>query len=470
MDTTTLKSESKEMIRKYGLSQRSAQNAVRGHPWDKVAAMQTNVWTPENPDGLVFLGVAENSLLQHEIGAYIKKSVAASTNGHLGYGVGPRGSPCLRKALASFFNSEFRSHDPVRDTDVVVLPGVISVLDALCWSICDEDEGIIVPMPYYTGFKPAVQERSRGVLIPAAFQSVEGYQNLDDVFNPTMNKKALESALQRAASDGVKPRAVLISNPHNPLGRCYPAETLREIARFCGTNNLHLISDEIFAKSVYENPRASRAMPFTSVVSLDLGDCIARHLVHVAYGIGKDFCASGLRIGVLVSRNDGLLTVVTTISVFEWVPYLTQNAWAEMLEDDQFLSAFIAKNTHLLGEHCAIARKLLEDHNIPYYHNANAGTFLWIDLRRYLKVSGKQEAVSNLSDSRSPLSDLESYRQREMELFKRCLERGVGISTGSSFCTEELGWFRICFAVEKSALYVGLQRLLGCLEGFETNN
>ncbi|KAI0479733.1 putative acc synthase [Xylaria cf. heliscus] len=470
MDIAISQLEINELTRKYGISERSAHNAVRGHPWDKVEAMQANVWTPENPDGLVFLGVAENPLLQHEIGTYIKSSVAVAPNDHLGYGVGPRGSPRLRKALASFFNSEFRSHDPVMETDVLILPGVMSVLDSLTWSICNENEGIIVPMPFYTGFKPAVQERSRGVLIPAAFQSLEGYQSLDNVFSPEMNQQALESALRKAASDGVKVRAVLISNPHNPLGRCYPAETLREIARFCGSNNLHLISDEIFAKSVYENPRASHAMPFTSVISLDLSDCIARHLVHVAYGVGKDFCASGLRIGVLLSRNDGLISAVSSISVFEWVPYLTQNAWAEILEDDQFLAAFNAKNAKILGEHCAITLTFLEHNNIPYYRDANAGTFLWIDLRRYLQNSDKQEAGPNLSSSRSPLLNVESYRHRETELFKRCLERGVGISPGSSFYTEELGWFRICFAVEKQALHLGLQRLLECLKVIETSN
>jgi aspartate/methionine/tyrosine aminotransferase len=85
------------------------------------------------------------------------------------------------------------------------------------------------------------------------------------------------------------------------------------VARFCGSNNIHLISDEIFAMSVYENPRASHATPFTSVISLDLNDVIAPNLVHVAYGVGKDFCASGLRIGVLFSRNDGIIAAVSSI-------------------------------------------------------------------------------------------------------------------------------------------------------------
>lgn len=57
-------------------------------------------------------------------------------------------------------------------------------------------------------------------------------------------------------------------------------------------------------------------------------------------------------------------------SVFEWVPYLTQNAWAEMLEDDHLLTAFHARNAKILGEHSAIARAFLEGHNIPYYSNA----------------------------------------------------------------------------------------------------
>jgi hypothetical protein len=92
----------------------------------------------------------------------------------------------------------------------------MSVLDSLTWSICNEGEGIIVPLPFYTGFNPAVQERSRGVLIQASFQSLEGYHSLDDVFSPVIIQQALEGALQKAASNGVKIRAVLISK-YDPI-------------------------------------------------------------------------------------------------------------------------------------------------------------------------------------------------------------------------------------------------------------
>lgn len=56
------------------------------------------------------------------------------------------------------------------------------------------------------------------------------------------------------------------------------------------------------------------------------------------------------------------------------------------------------------------------------------------------------------------------YRDREMKLLRRFLAAGVAITLGSSFSTEELGWFRISFAVEEQALNAGLQRLIQCLE------
>ncbi|GAW24174.1 hypothetical protein ANO14919_137550 [Xylariales sp. No.14919] len=221
-----------DIITKYGLSERSARNSVQGHPWDKLAEMLANSWSPGNPEG----SVADNQLQQQEVATYITNNLVFDSSDHLGYGVGPRGSPRLKRALASFFNSDFRAHEPVKEADVIVFPEVIAVLDALAWSICNENKGIITPMPFYTGLKPA--------------------------------------------------------------------NTWREIARFCGSNGLHLIRDEIFAKSVHDNPHASHGGPHTSVLSLDLSDCIDRHLVHVA---------SGLRLGVLVSKSEGLLAAVTSI-------------------------------------------------------------------------------------------------------------------------------------------------------------
>jgi bifunctional pyridoxal-dependent enzyme with beta-cystathionase and maltose regulon repressor activities len=56
-----------------------------------------------------------------------------------------------------------------------------------------------------------------------------------------------------------------------------------------------------------------------------------------------------------------------------------------------------------------------------------------------------------------------------VKLFMRFLEAGVVISQGTNYGTEELGWYRVSFAVEEQALNVGLQRLGTCLKTIGDN-
>ncbi|KAI1089146.1 putative aminotransferase class I and II family protein [Rostrohypoxylon terebratum] len=471
-----------EVAAKYGLSERAASNTNHFLPWDMLEDTRKSLRSTENPDGLVFLGVAENPLLYEDVSSFIRANLTISPDDQFGYGVGPRGSPRLKKALTSFLENNF-AEKPILEKQLLILPGVAGVLDALAWSICGDGEGIIIPVPFWSGISQGVGERARGVMIPATYQSVEGYQGLDDLFDPEINRKALENALQQATKDNVKVRGVMLckyekpipasistwtkyqltwrSSPHNPLGRCYPVETLREIAGFCGQNDLHLICDEIFAMSVYDNPEVPDAVPFTSALALNLDDKINPQNVHVAYGMGKDFCAAGFRLGVLHSRNEGLITAVSTISVLGWVPYIVQDIWANMLTDDGFRVDFMNKNRRLLAEHSAILTTFLREHNISYYSKVNAGVFAWVNLQRYL-YNKSDGAAADLFKCDDKL-----YRDREMTLWNRLLASGVGLGLGSWYSAEEPGWFRISFAVEKEALHIGLGRLIKTLQEVE---
>lgn len=140
-----------------------------------------------------------------------------SPDDQFGYGVGPRGSPRLKEALASFFRSNFHAEKPVSEKELLILPGVGGVLDALAWSICDDGEGIIIPVPFWSGISQGVGERARGVLIPANYWSVNGYQGLDDLFNPEINRKALENALEQAKKDNMKVRGVMLCKYETPI-------------------------------------------------------------------------------------------------------------------------------------------------------------------------------------------------------------------------------------------------------------
>lgn len=144
---------------------------------------------------------------------------------HLTYGSGPKGCPRLRQALASFLNSNFHAREPVRKEDLLILPGVTSVVDTLAWTICNEGEGIIIPQPLYTGFAVDLPTRARAVIVPALFQSLEGYQGFDDVFDPAFNVRALEKALKDAQDKGIKVRAFLLTK-YGPLSLDAAEESL----------------------------------------------------------------------------------------------------------------------------------------------------------------------------------------------------------------------------------------------------
>jgi aspartate/methionine/tyrosine aminotransferase len=55
----------------------------------------------------------------------------------------------------------------------------------------------------------------------------------------------------------------------------------------CQKYNIHLVSDEIYALSVWHNPENPNAVPFTSVLEIDTKDIIDPQLVHVLWGLSK---------------------------------------------------------------------------------------------------------------------------------------------------------------------------------------
>jgi bifunctional pyridoxal-dependent enzyme with beta-cystathionase and maltose regulon repressor activities len=92
--------------------------------------------------------------------------------------------------------------------------------------------------------------------------------------------------------------------------------------------------------------------------------------------------------------------------------------------------------------------------------------FIWIDLRRYLLPSLKytDAELPNLLTT-SPKAHI--YRKREAWFVATCLRNGVSVGLGSNFFTEELGWFRITFAVKREALKTGLERVAKSIREME---
>ncbi|KAL2068315.1 hypothetical protein VTL71DRAFT_16413 [Oculimacula yallundae] len=437
----------KSAAAKYHLSRRGATNFSAGNHWAPIERALANAWNgEENPDGIINLGIAENSLMHEEVSSYLENNFQVTPKKHLTYGTGPLGSLRLRTALSSIFTTHFKSLSSIPPSNILPFASISALTDALTWSICEEGEGILLPQPLYAGFRVDIPRRSRGVIVPVSFYGIEGAGDgsLNDVFDAHVNEIAFERALKKSESHGVKIKAVVLTNPHNPLGKCYPVDTLRAVATFCGKHGLHLICDEIYALSIFKNPEYPRAETFTSILAVDLEGLIEREMVHVMYGPSKDFGANGLRLGALCSWNEGVLGAVASLAVFSWSPYVLQDLWAKLLEDTQFLNTFITTNQRRLSENYVLATSILSSNGIKFIEGSNAGLFIWIDLREYFQGLGTADEKA----------------VKEKEVVKRCEEKGLFIGYGSNFFTGEIGWFRITFTMREEVLRVGLKRLV----------
>ena len=66
--------------------------------------------------------------------------------------------------------------------------------------------------------------------------------------------------------------------------------------------------------------------------------------VHIVYGLSKDFCLNGFRIGILYSENSELLSALQSNSFFSYPSNLTQGMLANMLDDDTWVEWFLKEN------------------------------------------------------------------------------------------------------------------------------
>ncbi|WVR03444.1 hypothetical protein IAU60_000435 [Kwoniella sp. DSM 27419] len=389
-----------------------------------------------NPRGIVSLGVAENFLMQEECMELFATALRDNmTPLDLSYGDSLWGSRRINRALSGLYNSYFNPAEEVEPEHIITGVGCSAVLDQLFYTLMDEGEAILLAAPYYTGFDRDLIGRGRVRLIPVHVPVGEG------AFGPD-SLKYFEEKLDEVTKQGITVRAVIVCNPQNPLGRTYPRSTLLAYAKFCEDKDLHLVSDEIYALSVYDNHHFTQAEPFTSMLSLDVekeaGIEFDKARVHVVYGMSKDFCANGLRVGSLVSQNNPLLLrAMANTSMLMKISSPADVIWSTLLQDAPRLKSFLTTNRARLTEAHAFARGWFEDRGV-HVANSNAGNFIWVNLGQALGFT----------------DDL-----TEKEVFQRLLDGGVYIAPGTAYHYHVAGWYRITFTVPRDNLLVGLSKI-----------
>ena len=150
--------------------------------------------------------------------------------------------------------------------------------------------------------------RNRSATIPILVK----FPRLQDAFSMSI-VPALEKSF---ISSGCRIKALILTNPHNPIGQCYPKRVLEDCLRFCQRRNIHLISDEVFALSTFKPSQLDLPEPrhFVSMLAIDpiALDCDPGR-VHIIWSMSKDLAAGGIklvRIFILLVRSGHLQVII----------------------------------------------------------------------------------------------------------------------------------------------------------------
>ena len=109
-------------------------------------------------------------------------------------------------------------------------PGIVPALNLCTLAFTDPGDGIIVQPPVYFPFFSAVEAHGRRLIYN---QLVESNGNWE------MDLSNLEKLIDRTT------KMIIISNPHNPVGRVWSPEELTELAEICLKRDVLILSDEI---------------------------------------------------------------------------------------------------------------------------------------------------------------------------------------------------------------------------------
>ena len=133
---------------------------------------------------------------------------------------------------------ERRYHWKIQKEWIVFTPGVVPAFNVAYQAFTQPGDGIIVPSPSYYPFFDGVRNNGRKV-VACPLVEADGYWTLDF------------DLLERQVKDPDN-KVLILSNPHNPTGRCWTAQELERLGTLCAENGVILLSDEIHADLIME--------------------------------------------------------------------------------------------------------------------------------------------------------------------------------------------------------------------------
>lgn len=348
------------------------------------------------------------------------------------------GHPSFLESVAQFM-SKYVTRCEITAEHLGASSGSTAVVELCAWVLCNDGDIAMMPAPCYPVYTQDIKMKA----------GVERYDlithhNLSELQDGSLlNTGHLETAIRTLNQKGKVVKLLLLTSPDNPTGIIYTTEQITEIANWCIKNKIHLIVNELYALSTIDTQRSSMQTKYTE----DFQSQSFAHLInernseylHMIYGFSKDFGISGMRVGVVYSKNEEFLTAYTNLAAPHMVSNLTQWLVQEVLSDKKFIKKYIKTNKSNLTRSYLTVTKALDKIDIPYVP-ARGSLFVWLDLSEFL-IENTEEAEQNLWRS---LYD----------------KQGVLLTPGTGFGHTKRGQFRLVHSfLKQNALEEAVSRI-----------
>jgi aspartate/methionine/tyrosine aminotransferase len=180
------------------------------------------------------------------------------------------GMKAFQNAIAFHFNN--RKNASIKSAEVIATNSAAKAIDDVYSFLLKEGDEILIADP--VDFLLAECARRKNITIKRYQQRSNGIDlaELDKLFTS-------------------KTKALVLCNPHNPLGYVLSKEQLKALSNWADEKDLVIISDEVWSDIVHTEES------FTSIRAVN-------SKAWIVYGLSKGFGLAGLRIGAIVAPSE----------------------------------------------------------------------------------------------------------------------------------------------------------------------
>ena len=295
---------------------------------------------------------------------------------------------------------------------IIYTTGVVPAISAAIKALTVPGDKVMVQTPVYNCFFSSIRNNGCEMIANPLVYRNRGYQiDFDD--------------LERKASDP-KIKLMLLCNPHNPVGRVWSKQELRQIGEICIRNNVFVIADEIHCELVFLGHEYT---PFASISEEFLMNSVT------FVSPSKAFNLAGLQIANIISADANVRVridkAININEVCDVNPFGVEALMAAYNEGEEWLEEL---KSYLFANYQYL-RNYFNEHLPDFPVLKLEGTYLvWVDCSVLKKSS--EEIVTALLEKEK-----------------------VWVNEGSMYGEDGDNFIRINIACPRQQLAKGLERL-----------